>query len=138
MPSWRVIIQDTPYFRSGKPLLSDFGSTAAEKHPKDPEFLDKYASERWDVSGFIFSSSSFQTILHYMVGSTTDEVSAVVKEVLLQSELMKSQVDMLRLIPYLIGVALTNLLVFLKLAFSSFLWIDQLKLCGSFYIISTF
>ncbi|KAM7540514.1 hypothetical protein Aperf_G00000032999 [Anoplocephala perfoliata] len=62
----------------GKPLLSDFGSTTAEKRPKDPEFLDNYASERWD------------TILHYMVGSTTDEVSAIVKDVLLQSELMKS------------------------------------------------
>ncbi|VUZ45716.1 unnamed protein product, partial [Hymenolepis diminuta] len=63
--------------RGGKPLLSDFGSITAEKRPKDAEFLDNYASERWD------------TILHFMVGSKTDEVSSVVKDVLLKSELMK-------------------------------------------------
>nr|CDS33418.1 general transcription factor IIH polypeptide 4 [Hymenolepis microstoma] len=62
----------------GRPLLSDFGSITAEKRPKDAEFLDNYASERWD------------TILHFMVGSKTDEVSSVVKDVLLKSELMKS------------------------------------------------
>lgn len=73
-------------------MLSDFGSITAEKRPKDAEFLDNYASERWDVSCFMLILSNIQTILHFMVGSKTDEVSSVVKDVLLKSELMKSYV----------------------------------------------
>ncbi|KAH9285753.1 General transcription factor IIH subunit 4 [Echinococcus granulosus] len=61
----------------GPQLLSDFGSTAAEKHPKDAEFLDNYASERWD------------SILHFMVGSDSAEVGTCVRDVLLLSGLMK-------------------------------------------------
>ncbi|VDM31568.1 unnamed protein product [Hydatigera taeniaeformis] len=64
-------------FGGGPQLLSDFGSTAAEKHPKDPEFLDNYASERWD------------SILHFMVGSDSAEVGTCVRDVLLLSGMMK-------------------------------------------------
>ncbi|EUB58424.1 General transcription factor IIH subunit 4 [Echinococcus granulosus] len=64
-------------FGGGPQLLSDFGSTAAEKHPKDAEFLDNYASERWD------------SILHFMVGSDSAEVGTCVRDVLLLSGLMK-------------------------------------------------
>lgn len=33
-------------------LLSDFGATTAEKHPKDEEFLNNYATDRWEVRCF--------------------------------------------------------------------------------------
>ncbi|KAL5111592.1 General transcription factor IIH subunit 4 [Taenia crassiceps] len=61
----------------GPQLLSDFGSIAAEKHPKDAEFLDNYASDRWD------------SILHFMVGSDSAEVGTCVRDVLLLSGMMK-------------------------------------------------
>eukprot|EP00108_Taenia_solium_P001911 TsM_000717600 transcript=TsM_000717600 gene=TsM_000717600 len=64
-------------FGGGPQLLSDFGSTAAEKHPKDAEFLDNYASDRWD------------SILHFMVGSDSAEVGTCVRDVLLLSGMMK-------------------------------------------------
>ncbi|VDD80187.1 unnamed protein product [Mesocestoides corti] len=64
-------------FGGGNQLLSDFGSTTAEKHPKDADFLENYASERWD------------SILHFMVGSDNAEVGTCVRDVLLLSGLMK-------------------------------------------------
>lgn len=48
-----------------------------DKHAKDAEALDKYSSERWEV------------ILHYLVGSQSAAVSGDIKELMLQSGLMR-------------------------------------------------
>ncbi|VDK85277.1 unnamed protein product [Dibothriocephalus latus] len=80
--SWRLNkkFQDSmrvSLFGGGQRLLSDLGSETAEKHPKDVEFLDNYATERWD------------SILHFMVGSDSGEVGICIRRVLLLSGLMK-------------------------------------------------
>ncbi|KAA3671832.1 transcription initiation factor TFIIH subunit 4, partial [Paragonimus westermani] len=64
-------------FGGGKPLLGDMGSTTTDKYSKNAEFLNTYASERWDA------------LLHFMVGSESSEVGATVRDVLLMSNLMK-------------------------------------------------
>ena len=69
-------------------MLGDFGLVTAEKHPKDSDFLDKYAAERWDVS-LLFRFLVLESILHFMVGSDSAEIGTCVRDVLLLSGLMK-------------------------------------------------
>ncbi|KAF7232836.1 hypothetical protein EG68_11213 [Paragonimus skrjabini miyazakii] len=65
-------------FGGGKPLLGDMGSATTDKYSKNTEFLNTYASERWDA------------LLHFMVGSESSEVGATVRDILLMSNLMKN------------------------------------------------
>ncbi|VDM01463.1 unnamed protein product [Schistocephalus solidus] len=87
--SWRLNkkFQDSmriSLFGGGQRLLSDLGSETAEKHPKDVEFLDNYATERWDVN--------FAFLIYEPVNLTlydSGEVGICIRKVLLLSGLMK-------------------------------------------------
>lgn len=63
----------------GKPWADEGSSLGPDRHARDVESLDRYATERWEV------------ILHFMVGSPSAAVSQDLAQLLIQAGLMKSE-----------------------------------------------